>query len=473
MTRSTDSTTRPRILVALPPGPVRDRLLKLLETRNVTVEGDGQAAPLGTLDGSGSDVVVVRREDLSGEDRRRLDALADSKSAPDVVVVGPDLDDASKVDLVAAGATEVIDAAQLDVRAADAIETLAAGDGGHNAPDTGRSTPSLSDFASRSKGMVALLDLVRRICRTDAALLITGETGVGKEHLARAVHADSRRNGPFVAVNCGALPEDLLESELFGHEAGAFTGARTARRGCFQTAHGGSLLLDEIGEMPRHLQVKLLRALQRGEVRPVGADTDVQVDVRIMASTNRDLASDVEAGRFREDLYYRLNVVELEVPPLRDRPEDMPTLIGSLLRHFQHGVDRADVMGIDDAAIDALVRFEWPGNVRELINVLERAVLVSRGPTIGLRDLPRHVVSPSARHGASADGQGDLPESILDKPWKEARAAVLSMAERRYLEAALEACHGVIAATAERTALSPRSLYEKMRHHGLRKEDFK
>ncbi len=463
----------PRIVIALPEGPVRDRLQALLDDRALQVASAAPAQDLNELvESADSDVVIVRRQDLTPEDRRRLDVIAKDRSSPDVVVLAPGVDEAQHVDLVAGGATDVIDITKLDGGAADAIETLAAGDGGHGAPDTGGQQPTLSDFASRTKGMNAVLDLARRVAPTDSVLLITGETGVGKEHLARAIHAASpRSDAPFVAVNCGALPEELLESELFGHAAGAFTGAQGKRKGCFQAADGGTLLLDEIAEMPRHLQVKLLRAVQRGEIRPVGADAEMQLDVRVIAATNRDLRADVEEGLFREDLYYRLNVVELTIPPLRERPADLPTLIGSIMRHFKGRVGTHDVEGLDEEALEVMLRHEWPGNVRELINTLERAVLICKGSTIGLHDLPRHLGEP--RGAGAADAFDELPAELLERPWSAVRSDVVARIERTYLDAVLRGCRGVVKDAAERAGISPRSLYDKMKRHGLDKDDYR
>ena len=252
--------------------------------------------------------------------------------------------------------------------------------------------------------MKDFVDLVKRVAESDTSLLICGETGVGKERLARAIHNQTeRREGPFVSVNCGALPENLLESELFGHEAGAFTGATKQRKGRFEQASGGTILLDEIGEMPAHLQVNLLTVLQRREVTRLGGKTPISVDVRIIAATNRDLREDVKAGRFREDLFYRLNVVYLEIPPLRERPEDLPDLIGRFMRHFRRSLGRKNLMEITEEAMQVLLHHSWPGNVRELINVLERATLLARGDKITTQDLPPSISGAASQQTLLAD----------------------------------------------------------------------
>jgi len=343
----------------------------------------------------------------------------------------------------------------------------------------GPAQPRLTDFVSASPAMQTFMSVVRRVVNSDASLLILGETGVGKERLARAIHAEGPRAlCPFVAVNCGALPEALLESELFGHEEGAFTGATRARRGMFELAHRGTIFLDEIGEMPYHLQVKLLRFLQEHEIQAVGSEKPIALDVRVMAASNRDLLADVEANRFRRDLYYRLGVVTLTIPPLRERREDIPALVESYIDYFAPRVGRG-VIGISDDALDALANYSWPGNVRELINLIERAMLLCSGDAITLNDLPESVGRRHAGRGPLLPSPGqpldvqEVPPEWLEKPLREVREAVLRRFEQLYLSALLEATNGRVGETARRAGLQPRSLYEKMRLHGLRKEDFK
>jgi len=471
--RSESAYTKPRLVLALPPGPTRDAVQALLERHGLLVEV--HRPPRGSVVAHArrqdADLVVVRRADLSDADRERLDALATDDAAPDVLVLGRDVDDAERADLVTMGAADLVDVEAFDARTARTIEALASGRA-HPAPDAATERPpALSDFASRSPRMSRFLQLVERVADTDSVLLLTGETGVGKEHLARAIHEESaRRSGPFVIVNCGALPETLLEAELFGHEKGAFTGATSARRGVFEQAAGGTLLLDEIGEMPLHLQVKLLTALQRSEIRPLGSETSRCVDVRIVAATNRDLRDDVAAGRFREDLFYRLNVVELEVPALRARREDLPTLIGGLLRHLRVRTGREDVKGIEPEALDILMRHTWPGNVRELLNVLERALLIGQGARIRPDDLPVPLQGPPP---SVREGDDLFPSDWQARHWREVRDVVLARLERRYLDALLRDHAGQIGETARHAGLSPRSLYEKMKRHGLRKEQYR
>ena len=249
-------------------------------------------------------------------------------------------------------------------------------------------TEAQTGMVGRSESMRALWEMVRTIAPTDATVLITGESGTGKELVAKAVHAASRRaRGPFVAVNCAALTESLLASELFGHEKGAFNGADKKHEGHFLTADGGTIFLDEIGEMPLSMQVKLLRVIQEREVLSVGGNKAVPVDVRIIAATNRDLAKEVAAGTFRQDLYYRLNVVTLALPPLRERADDIPLLAQHFMARFADKNNK-NIKGFTPGAMDRLVRYAWPGNVRELENVIERASILLLGEHISERELP-------------------------------------------------------------------------------------
>lgn len=266
-------------------------------------------------------------------------------------------------------------------------------------------TEARSDIVGRGAAMSALWEMIRTIAPTDATVLITGESGTGKELAARAVHAASRRaQGPFVAVNCAALTESLLASELFGHEKGAFTGADKKHEGHFLKADGGTIFLDEIGEMPLSMQVKLLRVIQEREVLSVGGNKAEPVDVRIIAATNRDLAREVDAGNFRQDLYYRLNVVSLALPPLRERADDIPLLAQHFMNRFA-AKNNKRIKGFTPGAMDRLVRYAWPGNVRELENVIERASILLLGEHISERELPERLKAPE---------QGEALDDILE-----------------------------------------------------------
>ena len=252
-------------------------------------------------------------------------------------------------------------------------------------------------LVGRSPAMRTVLDLIERIARMRTTVLITGESGTGKERIARTIHERSEREKkPFLVVNCGALPEALMESELFGHEKGAFTGATARNNGIFREADGGTVLLDEVGELPTSLQVKLLRVLQEKRVRAVGASQETPIDVRVLAATNRDVESDVASGRFRQDLYYRLNVIRIELPALRTRREDVPVLTERFVRRFGREMNK-DVTGLSAEAMSALERYPFPGNVRELENMIERAVALANGRSIELGDLPREVSGAPSR----------------------------------------------------------------------------
>ena len=242
-----------------------------------------------------------------------------------------------------------------------------------------------------SKSIKTILDNIRIIASTDSTVLITGESGTGKELVARTIHhLSNRRNQNFVAVNCGAIPETLLESEFFGYKKGAFTGADFDKSGLFQEANNGTIFLDEIGELPLQLQVKLLRVLQEREIRPIGSNSSIKVNVRVIAATNRNLQSLIEEGKFRSDLYYRLNVVNIHVPPLRERHDDIPLLANYFLAKFSHKYNK-NVVGFSNIVMDSFIKYDWPGNVREMENVIERAVILARKNTIEATELPEEI----------------------------------------------------------------------------------
>lgn len=263
-----------------------------------------------------------------------------------------------------------------------------------------------ANIVARSAAMQEVLATVERVAQTNATVLLGGESGVGKDMIARAIHQHSRRvNGPFIKINCTAIPENLLESELFGYEKGAFTGAAAAKPGKFELADNGTIFLDEIGDMPGSLQAKLLRVLQEREFERLGATRTTRVDVRVVAATNQDLRAALEQGTFREDLYYRLNVVPISIPPLREHKEDIPYLVDHFVTRFGAGAGKG-IQGITPAAMKMLTDFHWPGNVRELENIIERAVVMARGPEIDVEDIRLDIVSPKG--GSTALGSGAL-----------------------------------------------------------------
>lgn len=261
--------------------------------------------------------------------------------------------------------------------------------------------------------MRVLFDRIRLVARADGAVLISGESGTGKDLVANAIHAESSRaKQPFLAVNCAGVPADLLESEFFGHAKGAFSGAAGARAGLFSEADGGTLFLDEIGDMPSALQAKLLRALEDGQIRPVGADREHRVDVRLIAATNQDLQAKVEQGGFREDLYYRLEAFQLQVPPLRQRGDDLELLAMSFLAHFAATGERP-AQRLSEQALEAIRAYQWPGNVRELRNVMERAVTFCGGEEIGVEHLPERL-GPALQEASVKQGNPDIPPALLE-----------------------------------------------------------
>ncbi len=311
------------------------------------------------------------------------------------------------------------------------------------------------DLLGKSPAIARVFQLIEKVAEHRTTVLIQGESGTGKELVARAIHKRSQRaSKPFVAINCGAIPESLMESELFGHKRGAFTDAHTDKRGIFQEADGGTLFLDEIGELPHNLQVKLLRALQEGVVRALGDTRDVSVDVRVIAATVRDLRKEVEQGRFREDLYYRLNVLQVNVPPLRDRADDIPLLIDHFIERNNARMGTS-IRDIDHAARKVLLSYPWPGNVRELENLIERAMVLADGELITHQELPDRLREPRDPV-ALALGSGDL--SI-----KKASRVI----EETLIKRALEKTKGNRTAAAKLLEISHRALLYKIKDYGL------
>ncbi len=309
------------------------------------------------------------------------------------------------------------------------------------------------EMVGETPAMRELREQIRIVAPTRAAVLITGENGTGKELVARAIHEQSRRrDGPFVEVNCAAIPEDLIESELFGHEKGAFTGATARRRGKFDLADGGTLFLDEIGDMSLKTQAKILRVLQEMRFERVGGTRSREVDVRVIAATNKDLEEEIRAGRFREDLYYRLNVVPIHVPPLRERVEDVPLLFDHFVRLYC-AEEKREPVEVDPEVPEILKNYSWPGNVRELKNVAERMVILCRSGRITRADIP-----PRIREEA-----GEVPEPADGLTLREARRAF----EQRFILRELERCGWKVSQAAERLGLDRSSLYKKMKELGI------
>ena len=314
------------------------------------------------------------------------------------------------------------------------------------------------NIIGKSARIVEVFDTIRKIADSPATAMITGESGTGKELVARAIHFNShRRDKPFVSVNCGAIPEGLMESELFGHVKGSFTGAVANKVGLFAAAEGGTLFLDEITEIPPLLQVKLVRAIQLREVRRVGDTKDIKTDVRLIAASNRDLEAAVREGVMREDLFYRLNVIPIHLPPLRERREDIPFLVAHFIQRFSKDLGK-DVRGVTPEAMAVLERHHWPGNIRELENAIERAIVLGTGEMVGVEALPESV---RRERPAREPESVDLPDEGLDLE------ATLDDIERRYLQRALERTRGVQTKAAELLHMTFRQFRYKLQKHSL------
>ncbi|PRQ07862.1 sigma-54 dependent transcriptional regulator [Enhygromyxa salina] len=488
-----------RLLVAADRRPLAKRLSALVGMQDVLVRSiELDKGLVEVVRKNRYDAVVVGTRSFAGV-AGLVAALRASSAPPEVVIVTETHDVQSSAAVLAAGGLGVLTTDFGDDELRTAFETLIErartlrgaataleqsnarlGQPGELADDP--AADLVADLVAASPAMRRAIEVAKRAAVAESTVLLLGETGVGKERIAQLVHVQSpRSSAPFIAINCAAIPAELVESELFGHERGAFTGAHQARRGHFERAHGGTLFLDEVAELPVAAQAKLLRVLEDRQLRPLGSDKLIPVDVRLIAATNRDLGIEIDAGRFRSDLYYRLGVIELELPPLRQRIEDLNCLLDLQLARFNLALGRR-LRGFTPPARRALERYAWPGNVRELINVIERAVLLCLGDEISLEDLPRSIArsqdprpdpAPQQPPPAPPREQLELPEAWLHLPWREVRDALLRDGERVYLSNLLARTHGRIGLTAQHAGLAERSLFEKMRRHGLRKEDFR
>lgn len=321
---------------------------------------------------------------------------------------------------------------------------------------------SFGEMLGKSASMLKIFQTIQQVAATTADVLITGETGTGKELIARSIHNNSNRcDQPFVPVDCGAIPDDLLESEFFGHERGAFTGAHTRSLGLMEFAHQGTLFLDEIGELPIRLQAKLLRALQERRIRRIGGNSEIDVDVRVVAATARDLEKEIELGNFRSDLFYRIDVIRIEIPPLRDRAQDIPMLIRHFVTQYAEEMNRKTI-DINPEVIDIMTGYRWPGNIRELQNIVKRLLATSQQDEIRSEDLPDEIVANAIqRSGQSEPGFFDLREQQV------------MLFEREYLHDLLQK-HGGDITTASKDAQLPRgTLYRLLNKHDLTPADFR
>lgn len=322
---------------------------------------------------------------------------------------------------------------------------------------------SFSNIIAKSPAMIEIFETIRKIADYRTTVLITGESGTGKELVAKSIHYNSgRKNKRFIALNCGAIPENLLESELFGHRKGAFTDALRDKKGLFEEAEGGTILLDEIGELPLHLQVKILRVLQENEIRPVGDSRLIPIDVRMIAATLRDLENDVLDGRFRDDLFYRLNVITLRIPPLRERKEDIPLLINAFIKKHQEKLG-LPVYGVAKDALGRLIDHDWPGNIRELENCIERGMIMTEGELITMASLPRSVLGP-ARMESDQPAFVDMSESLSIK--QHSRTL-----EETLIRKALERTAGNRTHAARLLEISHRTLLYKLKEYNMVSRD--
>ncbi len=466
-----------RTVISLDSKNVQDSLVEALSDADIQIVSYKTKRNLWqNLVQSCGDVVVISESLLQRPVESALEILNNLPENPTSIILHGSTSHEEHAKLFAAGADIVLYSGLSIDDILAAIETALESrrnflqQDRHNAR---KSHPKLSDFSLSSEAMQLFLNDVYQVANTQSTLLLLGETGTGKEHLAKAIHAESARSrGPFVAINVAALPEQLLESELFGHARGSFTGATRSRRGTFEMAHGGTLFLDEIGEMPTHLQVKLLRVLQDFEIRPIGAEKPIMVDVRLITATNRDLEQEIERGNFRQDLYYRLSVMSLIIPPLRERREDIPILTRRFISHYKNMIARS-VNHISAEAMNALCNYSWPGNVRELMNVVERAMLICRGNEISMSDLPTVLQDNLETNRIPGSVGNDPAVDWRGKTLSEVKKSAIEEIERSYLTMILMETRGRIGDAARISGIHSRSLFNKMKKFGLKKEDFK
>lgn len=450
----------PRILVVDDEPNIRTTFARALDLEGFVVEAAADAtSALAAVESFGPDLVLL---DLRLPDRDGLSVLEElgtSEAPPPVIMMSGHGTLESAVKATRLGALDFlekpvqIDRLLLTVRNALQLDSL-----GREVSALRRTVVRRHGMVGDSPGLRRVIEAVRRAAPTQARVLVTGESGVGKELVARAIHDLSRRSdGPFLKLNCAAIPENLVESELFGHEKGAFTGADRRRLGRFERADGGTLFLDEVGEMPLALQARLLRVLQEGELERVGGNTTVPVDVRVIAATNRDLSEEIEAGRFREDLYYRLAVLPIEVPPLRERASDVPALAVALL---SASCDAHDLPHREwsDEALRLLQAHDWPGNIRELGNLVDRLAILARDEVIRADDVRATLPGATTMVGSSIPEEGPLYE-------------LLEAFERRIIEDRITRFDGNMTQAAADLGLERSHLYKKVKRLGIRRDD--
>jgi two-component system response regulator PilR (NtrC family) len=449
-----------RVLVVDDERSMRELLaIMLKQAGHEVVVADGGEAAIQALETTTFDLVIT---DLR---MRRVDGLAVLRAAKEhspqtvVLVVTAFASTETAVEAMKLGAydylTKPFKLDEIKLTIANALERKRLQDENRALKRQLRRERSFENFIGKSRQMLDIFDTIRKAAESVSTVLVTGESGTGKELVARAIHDESpRRNGPFVSVNCGAIPETLMESELFGHAKGAFTGAVADAIGLFSAAAGGTLFLDEITEVPASVQVKLLRAIQEREIRRVGDTRDVKVDVRLIAASNRDVAKAVADGALREDLFYRLNVIPIHLPPLRERREDIPSLAAYFTTRLSAELGRP-VRGVTPEALAILEHYHWPGNVRELENVIERALVLGSGDQLEASALPPDLRRPRSVREIPVE----IPEAGLDLE------ATLSQIEQRYIQMALARTGGVQTRAAELLRVSFRQFRYKLQKY--------
>jgi two-component system, NtrC family, response regulator PilR len=458
-----------RVLVADDERSIRELLAIVLkrEGYDVIVAENGQAA-LDVLAKGAVDLVIsdIKMPDMSGVEVLRAAKAADA-SLPAIMMTAFASTETA-VEAMRLGACDYLikpfDVDELKLKVREKVEARQLRQENVLLKRALNQPHVMAGIIGRSSSMLAVFDLIESVAKTTSTVLVTGESGTGKELVARALHFHSlRRERPFVALNCGALPETLLESELFGHMRGAFTGAESTKKGLVEVAEGGTIFLDEIGEMTPMMQVKLLRVLQERKFRRVGGTEEISADIRVVAATNQDLPKLVSEGRFREDLYYRINVIPVQLPALRERREDIPLIAEHFLVKYREQMGKA-VAAISGGAMAFLERYDWPGNIRELENVIERAVALERTPTILVESLPAQIRATMAG-GPVAAVDDDMPE--LPTGGFDLERHVQSV-ERRYLAQALERAGGVQVRAAELLGMSFRSFRYYAKKYNLK-----
>ena len=464
-----------RVLIADDEANLRKVLRTLLDRdgHETQAVGDGEAA-LKAIEAGGIDILItdLKMPGMSGLDLLRA-ALKIDTNLPVIVITAHGSVDTA-VSALKSGAfdyiTKPFDKDELRLAVRKAISVRRAPNASITPTTTGQGRFQMVGQSSRMRD---IFNIIEKIAPTPSTVLITGESGTGKELVAAAVHANSpRKDKPFIKVNCAAIPKDLMESEFFGYEQGAFTGAVSSKPGRFELADDGTLFLDEIAEIPKAMQVKLLRALQENEFERVGGVRTIHVDVRVIAATNRDLAKEIEAGRFREDLFYRLNVVPVPLPPLRERTDDIRLLAAAIIEKNNKRLNKA-VKGISDAALQKLETYPWPGNIRELENVLERTVLFTEHDAIDVADLPESMFKPVAGPTpqpmpVAATASGASRPNIEAGSMKEIVKKATEELERDLIVKALDETGSNVTRAAQLLGISRKGLQNKMKEYGLR-----